>query len=574
MEQFVVSAIKYRPLSFASVVGQSTIGATLKNAIERGHLSHAYLFCGPRGVGKTTCARIFAKTINCLSPDADREACGKCESCRSFAEGRSYSIHELDAASNNSVDDIRQLVEQVRIPPQIGKYSVYIIDEVHMLSSSAFNAFLKTLEEPPRHAIFILATTEKHKILPTILSRCQIYDFNRINVENIVAHLEDIARKEGVTAEPDALNIIARKADGAMRDALSIFDRVVSFCGNNVTYSAVIEDLNVLDYEYYFKLTEAFLKTDYREAMTIFDEILRKGFDPGHFVAGLSAHFRDLLVSKDTQTMSLLEVGSGIAERYKNQSVACPLDFLFDALNISAGCEAGYKSGGNPRLHVELALLNISRIGREKKNESSEQDAPQQTVATSAPAPAATKNREAPLPEAPKTPSLKSMLAEVKNGKNAKSEKTDAPTAKDSPQAGNASELSGELSEGRSNELSEEKLAEEWRKFAETIKTRKPRLSGRLLEYTPKLAGGGTVRYPVINEQHKNVMTEHSSDLLKHLRTTCSPTIEIEWVVQQTPVADEQPKNRLYTPKEKVDYLISLNSSVASLIKDLDLDYR
>jgi DNA polymerase-3 subunit gamma/tau len=562
MEQFVVSAIKYRPLSFASVVGQSTIGATLKNAIERGHLSHAYLFCGPRGVGKTTCARIFAKTINCLSPDADREACGKCESCRSFAEGRSYSIHELDAASNNSVDDIRQLTEQVRIPPQIGKYSVYIIDEVHMLSSAAFNAFLKTLEEPPRHAIFILATTEKHKILPTILSRCQIYDFNRISVENIVAHLEDIARKEGVTAEPDALNIIARKADGAMRDALSIFDRVVSFCGNNVTYSAVIEDLNVLDYEYYFKLTEAFLKIDYRESMTIFDEILRKGFDPGHFVAGLSAHFRDLLVSKDPQTLSLLEVGRGIAERYKTQAVACPLDFLFDALNISAGCEASYKSGGNPRLHVELALLNISRTGREKKNESTEQDAPRQTVTQPvAAAAAATKNRETPLPEAPKTPSLKSMLSEMKNGKSTKSEKPDTP-AKDSPPAGDASELS------------EEKLAEEWRKFAETIKTRKPRLSGRLLEYIPKLVDRSKVQYPVINEQHKNVMTEHSSDLLKHLRTTCSPTIEIEWVVQQAQVTDEQPKNRLYTPKEKIDYLTSLNPSVADLIREMDLDYR
>ena len=564
MEQFVVSAIKYRPLSFASVVGQSTIGATLKNAIERGHLSHAYLFCGPRGVGKTTCARIFAKTINCLSPDADREACGKCESCRSFAEGRSYSIHELDAASNNSVDDIRQLTEQVRIPPQIGKYSVYIIDEVHMLSSAAFNAFLKTLEEPPRHAIFILATTEKHKILPTILSRCQIYDFNRISVENIVAHLEDIARKEGVTAEPDALNIIARKADGAMRDALSIFDRVVSFCGDNVTYSAVIEDLNVLDYEYYFKLTEAFLKTDYRETMTIFDEILRKGFDPGHFVAGLSAHFRDLLVSKDPQTLSLLEVGSGIAERYKTQAIACSIDFLFEALNISSRCEAGYKSGGNPRLHVELALMNISRIGREKKNESDEQDAPQQPVKQPVAA-VSTKNRETPLPEAPKTPSLKSMLSEAKNGKGGKTEKIETAadtSAKDSPTV------------GADSALSEEKLAEEWRKFAETIKNRKPRLSGRLLEYFPKLVDKGKIQYPVINEQHKSAMTEHTSDLLKHLRTTFSPTIEIEWVVQQTSVADEQPKNRLYTQKERIDYLASVNSSVADLIRDLDLDYR
>ncbi len=367
MEQFVVSARKYRPLTFESVVGQGNIGVTLKNAIQRGHLAHAYLFCGPRGVGKTTCARIFAKTINCLQPTADMEACGVCESCRSFAENRSYSIHELDAASNNSVDDIRVLTEQVRVPPQIGKYSVYIIDEVHMLSASAFNAFLKTLEEPPAHAIFILATTEKHKIIPTILSRCQIYDFSRITIPDMVKHLAYIAEKEGVKAEPAALNVIAQKADGAMRDALSIYDQVVAFCGDTITYSGVIENLNVLDYEYYFKLTEHFLGHRFADALLLFDEVLAKGFDAQHFIAGLSTHFRDLLVCKDARTIALLEVGETIGERYKTQAAATHPEFLFEALQLTNACEMGYKASGNPRLHIELTLVRLSNIGAEKK---------------------------------------------------------------------------------------------------------------------------------------------------------------------------------------------------------------
>ena len=308
MENYIVSARKYRPSTFESVVGQRALTTTLKNAIATQKLAHAYLFCGPRGVGKTTCARIFAKTINCRTPTADGEACNQCESCVAFNEQRSYNIHELDAASNNSVDDIRQLVEQVRIPPQIGKYKVYIIDEVHMLSASAFNAFLKTLEEPPRHAIFILATTEKHKILPTILSRCQIYDFNRISVEDTVNHLSYVASKEGITAEPEALNVIAMKADGGMRDALSIFDQVVSFTGGNITYKSVIDNLNVLDYEYYFRLTDCFLENKVSDALLLFNDILNKGFDGSHFITGLSSHFRDLLVGKYPVTLPLLEV--------------------------------------------------------------------------------------------------------------------------------------------------------------------------------------------------------------------------------------------------------------------------
>jgi DNA polymerase-3 subunit gamma/tau len=362
MENYIVSARKYRPSTFESVVGQRALTTTLKNAIATQKLAHAYLFCGPRGVGKTTCARIFAKTINCMTPTADGEACNQCESCVAFNEQRSYNIHELDAASNNSVDDIRQLVEQVRIPPQIGKYKVYIIDEVHMLSASAFNAFLKTLEEPPRHAIFILATTEKHKILPTILSRCQIYDFNRISVEDTVNHLSYVASKEGITAEPEALNVIAMKADGGMRDALSIFDQVVSFTGGNITYKSVIDNLNVLDYEYYFRLTDSFLENKVSDALLLFNDVLNKGFDGSHFITGLSSHFRDLLVSKDAVTLPLLEVGASIRQRYQEQAQKCPLPFLYRAMKLCNECDLNYRVSKNKRLLVELTLIQVAQL--------------------------------------------------------------------------------------------------------------------------------------------------------------------------------------------------------------------
>ena len=365
MENYIVSARKYRPSTFESVVGQRALTTTLKNAIATQKLAHAYLFCGPRGVGKTTCARIFAKTINCMTPTADGEACNQCESCVAFNEQRSYNIHELDAASNNSVDDIRQLVEQVRIPPQIGKYKVYIIDEVHMLSASAFNAFLKTLEEPPRHAIFILATTEKHKILPTILSRCQIYDFNRISVEDTVNHLSYVASKEEITAEPEALNVIAMKADGGMRDALSIFDQVVSFTGGNITYKSVIDNLNVLDYEYYFRLTDCFLENKVSDALLLFNDILNKGFDGSHFITGLSSHFRDLLVGKDPVTLPLLEVGASIRQRYQEQAQKCPLPFLYRAMKLCNECDLNYRISKNKRLLVELTLIQVAQLTTE-----------------------------------------------------------------------------------------------------------------------------------------------------------------------------------------------------------------
>ena len=370
MDNFIVSARKYRPATFASVVGQSHITSTLRNAISRGQLAHAYLFCGPRGVGKTTCARIFAKAINCLNPGSDAEACNECESCRAFNEGRSFNIHELDAASNNSVDDIRSLTDQVRIPPQVGRYSVYIIDEVHMLSVQAFNAFLKTLEEPPAHAVFILATTEKHKIIPTILSRCQIYDFNRIRVEDGVQYLKYIASQEGVSYDDESLHIIAQKADGGMRDALSMFDKVVSFCGPQLGAAEVAATLNVLDYDTYFNVTAQILAGNYTGALLSLDEVLRKGFSGQTFVAGLNSHFRDLLMCKNPQTLPLLEVTGSVAERYRSQAAECPVPLLFEGINLLTAVDSSLRTATNQRLHVELGLMKLCGLGQKKNNDT------------------------------------------------------------------------------------------------------------------------------------------------------------------------------------------------------------
>jgi DNA polymerase-3 subunit gamma/tau len=362
VDNFIVSARKYRPATFETVVGQQHITNTLKNAIKNNQLAQAFLFCGPRGVGKTTCARILAKTINCTNLQSNGEACGECPSCKAFENGNSFNVHELDAASNNSVDDIRSLIEQVRIPPQAARYKVYIIDEVHMLSQAAFNAFLKTLEEPPHYAIFILATTEKHKILPTILSRCQIFDFNRIRVDDMAGHLASIAGKENISYEIDGLHIIAQKADGGLRDALSMFDQIVSFSGGKVTYRSVIDNLNILDYDYYFNITESLLKEDTAKVLLFFDEILSRGFDGAHFIAGLSEHFRNLLVSKDQSTLKLLEVSEGIRNKYLQQSQAGSVSFLLSAMNIANQCDVSYKLSKNQRLQVELALLKMCHL--------------------------------------------------------------------------------------------------------------------------------------------------------------------------------------------------------------------
>lgn len=406
MENFIVSARKYRPANFLSVVGQNHITSTLRNAISRGQLAHAYLFCGPRGVGKTTCARIFAKAINCMSPGEGAEACGQCESCRSFDEGRSFSIHELDAASNNSVDDIRNLTDQVRIPPQVGRYSVYIIDEVHMLSAQAFNAFLKTLEEPPAHAVFILATTEKHKIIPTILSRCQIFDFNRIKVEDGVGYMKHIAKEEEVTYDEESLNLIARKADGGMRDALSMFDKAVSFCGSDLKYKEVAKSLNILDYDTYFEAVETVLSGDYGRALLMFDAVLQRGFSGQTFMSGLNSHLRDLLVAANPQTAPLLDVTKPLLERYSRQAALCTPEFLFDGIALLTEIDARIRTATNQRLLVELALMKlcnmaVSPAGEKKNSESLAPDAALPTLdrgRRTVPAPAATAERKEILP--------------------------------------------------------------------------------------------------------------------------------------------------------------------------------
>ena len=407
MSQYIVSARKYRPDSFESLIGQDNIVQTLKNSIIRGQLAHAYLFCGPRGVGKTSAARIFAKTINCEHPSADMEPCGECESCVSFREGRSYCIHELDAASNNSVDDIKMLIDQVNIPPQVGRYSVYIVDEVHMLSTQAFNAFLKTLEEPPAHAIFILATTEKHKILPTILSRCQTYDFNRISVPDIVRNLRDIAGKEGITVDDESLHVIALKADGAMRDALTIFDQTVAFCGTEIRYEEVLRNLNVLDYEHCFQLVDNFLACDYAAALLKLDEILSKGFNALYFVSSLSSHLRDLMVARSGGLDALLELPDSLKAKYKEQAARCPMQFLYDALAITTACEAGYKTAVNPRLHIEFALMRLSflcggEVSLRPAAPAQPAAKPVPPVSKPAPVPPPAVKPEAPKPEVPK----------------------------------------------------------------------------------------------------------------------------------------------------------------------------
>lgn len=404
MEQYIVSARKYRPATFETVVGQRALTETLRNAIRTNHLAHAYLFCGPRGVGKTTCARIFAKTINCLNPTADHDACNECESCRAFNEQRSFNIHELDAASNNSVEDIRSLIDQVRIPPQVGKYSVYIIDEVHMLSAGAFNALLKTLEEPPSYAIFILATTEKHKVLPTILSRCQVYDFSRITVADTIAHLQYVAQKEGITASEEALSVVAQKADGGMRDALSIFDQLVAFCGSQITYEQAINVLNVLDTEYYFRLVDAILRCDVSSALLILNDVLDHGFDGGHFVTGFASHLRNLLVSKDPQTVVLLETSDSIRKHYAEQAAQCHPVFLYKALDIINTCDINYRTARNKRLTIELTLIKLSQLLAQPQAApqapatpaSAPQPAP---IAKPAPAPQ-TAPKPAPMPQA------------------------------------------------------------------------------------------------------------------------------------------------------------------------------
>jgi len=551
MENYIVSARKYRPATFESVVGQHALTITLKNAIATGKLAHAYLFCGPRGVGKTTCARIFAKTINCQTPTAEGEACNQCESCLAFNEQRSYNIHELDAASNNSVEDIRSLIEQVRIPPQIGKYKVYIIDEVHMLSQAAFNAFLKTLEEPPHHAIFILATTEKHKILPTILSRCQIYDFNRIGIKDTIDHLQYVAKLEHINAEPEALTVIAQKADGGMRDALSIFDQVVSFTGGNITYKSVIENLNVLDYEYYFKLTDLLLENKVPESMLLFNDVLKKGFDGSHFITGLSSHFRDLLVSKDPSTLQLLEVGAGIRDRYKEQAQKCDQKFLYRAMKLCNDCDLNYRASKNKRLLVELTLIQCAQLtlpdaddvsgGRGPKkilkplftqqaaSTAATQSQPQaktaaaQTAATAAPQPQGTStagsmnaSRPSPLPQSReekkipvfKAGSLGISLRRPLHEQQA-AEKQEAKAA--STAAQNDATYEDYI-------FNEKDLDYYWREFAAALPKEEKANSARMMNMHPHLLNDTTFEVTVDNDMVEKYMVQLIPSVQNHLR--------------------------------------------------------
>ena len=566
MSQYIVSARKYRPDSFGTLIGQDNIALTLKNSILRGQLAHAYLFCGPRGVGKTTTARIFAKMINCSNPSEDMEPCGTCESCQSFAEGRSYCIHELDAASNNGVEDIKALMDQVRVPPQVGRYSVYIIDEVHMLSQAAFNAFLKTLEEPPAHAIFILATTEKHKILPTILSRCQTYDFNRITVENIVKNLRMVASSESVTIDDESLHVIAHKADGAMRDALTIFDQTVAFCGTDVKYQDVLRNLNVLDYEYSFSLVDAFLKGDYPTALLTFDEILTKGFNALHFVAALSSHLRDLIVSKSGGLEALLELPDSLKIRYKEQADRCHLQFLYDALAVTTQCESGYRASVNPRLHIEFALMRLSFLQAKPAAPAVQPTpaAPAQT--TAAPAPAA----PVPAPQPASSPAPVSETEQAPQRRARAARATAAVSVKSMMESGNTAEEAV----AESSAPSEEALKAKWPELAKGYES-KPRLASMLSTTTLTVTGDDnerTVAFRVVNDAQREWV---ESKLLHELEGNFRRIVGSSKVYLRVEVMpDDAPQPKIYMPSDKAKELMAENEEVRTLVKDLGLDIK
>jgi len=557
MDNFIVSARKYRPQDFNSVVGQHSITATLKNSIKSKQLAHAYLFCGPRGVGKTTCARIFAKTINCSNPTDDFEACNECESCKAFNENRSYNIHELDAASNNSVEDIRNLIEQVRIPPQIGTHSVYIIDEVHMLSSQAFNAFLKTLEEPPEYAIFVLATTEKHKILPTILSRCQIFDFNRIKVNDAVKYLTYVAEQENIEADKDALNIIAQKADGAMRDALSFFDQIVSFSGKKITYESTIDNLNVLDYDYYFKLTDYLYKNNLSEALIIFNEILNKGFEGHHFISGLNSHFRDLLVCKDKATVELLEVGSNIKQKYLRQSEETDFQFLFKALDIGNHADLSYKTSSNKRLLTELALIKMSEITKENKEKIKNVVSEKKT---------SDKNEN-------DISAVQEKKSDYKNEKNDKPKVVRSRISISDSLNGKKQDVKEENKEDLSNEITNGNILnieDAWAELAEKFKD-KHRLYQALKSKSPVMIDDNTAELSIMNKSLEKKLIEIKSPVIKFLRQkTGNKNLELKLKIIEDVKKSEE---IIYTDRDKYKYLVNKNPNLDKLKRDLDLDF-
>lgn len=592
MSQYIVSARKYRPESFETLIGQDNIAKTLKNSILRGQLAHAYLFCGPRGVGKTSTARIFAKMINCSNPSAEMDPCGECESCVSFREGRSYCIHELDAASNNGVDAIKELMDQVQIPPQVGKYSVYIIDEVHMLSSAAFNAFLKTLEEPPAHAIFILATTEKHKILPTILSRCQTYDFNRISISDIVRNLRAIAQKEDVTVDDESLHIIAQKADGAMRDALTIFDQTVAFCGADIKYEDVIRNLNVLDYEFSFRLVDSFLSGDYASAMLTFDEVLAKGFNAQYFISALSSHLRDLIVSRTAGLDALLDLPVSLKQRYKAQADACSLKFLYDALTITTQCEAGYRAAINQRLHIEFALMKLAflmkgvpQAAAPMQQPAPAQSAPSQSVKpVEAPKPVETKVEVQPAPAvqpmapaSPATPAAPATPPTAPQPRRRTAPKTGASLSLNSlKQESSVEEVVETVSQVKGN-MTVDEASVHWKSLIDVLTglyPGKPRLTNTLanarLEVTEE-EGHQTLTFSVTNEAQRDWI---AAKLLREIESQFRKVSNDASIHLNVAAVQYVEEKVVYTPEDKARALMETQPEVVDLIKDLELDVK
>ena len=623
MENFVVSARKYRPMTFDTVVGQGSITNTLKNAIRNNTLAQAFLFCGPRGVGKTTCARIMAKTINCLHPTENLEACNECESCRAFNNNASFNIYELDAASNNSVEDIRSLVDQVRIPPQIGQYKVYIIDEVHMLSAAAFNAFLKTLEEPPAYAKFILATTEKHKIIPTILSRCQIFDFKRITVDDIAKHLAFVAQSEGVSAEPEALNIIAQKADGALRDALSIFDQMVSFSGKNITYKDVIDNLNVLDYDYYFQIVDHILHGNTSDILLILNDIISKGFEPQHFINGLGNHLRSLMVCKDPITVQLLEVSEQLRQRYLAQSQACPMPFLIRALEINNKCDIDYRAANNKRLHLEIALLKMCALCSQALNMPTAQaqpvqmpqNRPAQTVnptvpsgvsmgstsaTTKVPEPAvSSKGPEPAVPEDPRrvegpTTAQQPQQSQPNNSTTQQStiQQQTAPVSTGSTSAPNstsaqpvvrprgttssisinkamqqAGQKAEEKEETWDTPFTQEQLTAAWADFVNRYKNVSPNFAAALGKYTPKLMGSAEIHFSV-----DNLLFEHDTEGMSALKHHLKQSLHNNQYQLKPEVMERPAEIDAYTDKDKFEKMVEERPYLRTLQTELKLE--
>lgn len=577
MDTFIVSARKYRPATFRSMVGQEALTTTLKNAITGKKLAHAYLFSGPRGVGKTTCARIFAKTINCFNLTSENEACNKCESCVAFNEQRSYNIHELDAASNNGVEDIRSLIDQVRIPPQIGKYKVYIIDEVHMLSSSAFNSFLKTLEEPPAHAIFILATTEKHKIIPTILSRCQVYDFNRINISDIVEHLQYVAKQEGITAEPEALNIIAQKADGGMRDALSVFDQSASYTQGNITYKSVIENLNVLDYEYYFKLTEAFLNGDVVNSLLILNNILNRGFEGQYIISGIASHFRDLLVSKDAKTTELFEVGASIKERYIEIAKRCSNQFLYKGIEIANDCDLNYRQSKNKRLLIELALIKLCQLNKP------EADADVKKKTQLKPIENKSDNPKTQVEQVDKD--IKKEVVEPKKEVDTESKdvapKTSSTRMRNKNISGMGISLTSlvqkdkevtqtteqEVASNGNNKFTEDDLISAWDEYTDNLSIEKL-LKNTMSLYKPKLINEVVFEVKVNSELNKEYLTSNGESILSFLRGK----VRNDDLTMTIKIAKGNVIKKALTSREIFDEMVEKNPALQTLSDEFGLE--